>query len=295
MRAAGGASGAWVYDGGSGSTVFKWHAAQRRVPASVQKLVTTATALDRLGAEARFETAVLADGEVAEGTLDGEPLPARLRRPDVRDEARSTGSRDAVADTGLEQSTAGSSATRASSTAGAAARPAGSGPRPTSGPLSALAFNRGSLLPFGRGWQSNPPAFAAERLRVSLRREEVDVRAAGPHGATRPRRRRPSRRVESPPLGSIVRHTNQVSDNYYAEMLLKGVGARSGGAGSTSAGARVARAYAREAGFSAKIVDGSGLSRGNLRRAARRRPPAAARAHAAVVRGVLPLAARWRE
>jgi D-alanyl-D-alanine carboxypeptidase/D-alanyl-D-alanine-endopeptidase (penicillin-binding protein 4) len=47
-------------------------------------------------------------------------------------------------------------------------------------------------------------------------------------------------------------------------MLLKGVGARSGGAGTTSAGARVARAYAREAGFSAKVVDGSGLSRANF-------------------------------
>jgi D-alanyl-D-alanine carboxypeptidase/D-alanyl-D-alanine-endopeptidase (penicillin-binding protein 4) len=70
--------------------------------------------------------------------------------------------------------------------------------------------------------------------------------------------------VESPPLASIVRRTNQVSDNYYAEMLLKGIGARSGAAGSTAAGARVARAFAREAGFTAKVVDGSGLSRANL-------------------------------
>jgi D-alanyl-D-alanine carboxypeptidase/D-alanyl-D-alanine-endopeptidase (penicillin-binding protein 4) len=70
--------------------------------------------------------------------------------------------------------------------------------------------------------------------------------------------------VTSPPLESIVRHTNQVSDNYYAEMLLKGIGARSGGSGSTAAGARVARAYGREAGFSTRVVDGSGLSRGNL-------------------------------
>ena len=39
-----------------------------RVPASVQKLVTTATALDRLGPEARFETAVLASGTIADGS-----------------------------------------------------------------------------------------------------------------------------------------------------------------------------------------------------------------------------------
>ena len=70
--------------------------------------------------------------------------------------------------------------------------------------------------------------------------------------------------VESPPLRTIVRHTNHVSDNYFAEMLLKGVGARAGGAGTTAAGAGVARAYARETGFSPTVADGSGLSRANL-------------------------------
>ena len=86
MRSAGGSSGAWVYDGGAGRTVFKWRAAQPRVPASVQKLVTTSTALDRLGPESRFETAVLADGEVARRCARGEPLPARIGRPDLRHE-----------------------------------------------------------------------------------------------------------------------------------------------------------------------------------------------------------------
>ena len=71
MRAAGGSAGAWVADG-SGSTVFKWKASTARTPASVQKLVTTAAALDRLGPEARFETAVVASGTITEGVLDGD-------------------------------------------------------------------------------------------------------------------------------------------------------------------------------------------------------------------------------
>ena len=38
----------------------------------MQKLVTTAAALDRLGPEARFETAVVASGPITEGVLDGD-------------------------------------------------------------------------------------------------------------------------------------------------------------------------------------------------------------------------------
>jgi D-alanyl-D-alanine carboxypeptidase/D-alanyl-D-alanine-endopeptidase (penicillin-binding protein 4) len=56
---------------------------------------------------------------------------------------------------------------------------------------------------------------------------------------------------------------NLVSDNFYAEMLLKQVGARVRGAGTTADGARVARQELRERGVpvdGVKIVDGSGLS-----------------------------------
>ena len=262
LRAAGGASGAWVHDEGSGRTVFKWRSSQRRIPASVQKLVTTATALDRLGPQARFETAVLADGEVAEGTLAGD-----LYLRGSGDPTFSTGALDrlarAVAETGVDRVSGrvrGDESFFDRLRGGPASR---FGISPYVGPLSALGFNRGTLLPFGRGWQSDPPAFAAERLRVFLRRAGVGV-ARGSRTGRAPESARTIAAVESPSLAGIVRHTNQVSDNYYAEMLLKGIGARSGRAGSTSAGARVARAFAREAGFSAKVADGSGLSRGNL-------------------------------
>ena len=60
-----------------------------------------------------------------------------------------------------------------------------------------------------------------------------------------------------------MRHTNHVSDNYYAETLLKGLGARSGTTGSTAAGAAIASSFARELDFRARVADGSGLSRAN--------------------------------
>ena len=262
MRAAGGASGAWVYDGGAGTTVFKWKAAQRRVPASVQKLVTTATALDRLGADARFETAVLAAGEVSEGALDGDVYLRGSGDPTFGTEALNRLA-DRVAATGLDQvngQVVGDESFFDRRRGGPAS---GFGISPYVGPLSALSFNHGSLFPVARGWQLNPPAFTADRLRVSLRREDVAVARKVRTGEA-PTEAQTIASVESPALRSIVRRTNQVSDNYFAEMLLKGVGARSGGTGSTAAGARIARAYAREAGFAAKVVDGSGLSRGNL-------------------------------
>ena len=57
---------------------------------------------------------------------------------------------------------------------------------------------------------------------------------------------------------------NQVSDNYYAETLIKGLGARFGGARhDRRRRERRAGGFARELGVGARVVDGSGLSRGN--------------------------------
>jgi D-alanyl-D-alanine carboxypeptidase/D-alanyl-D-alanine-endopeptidase (penicillin-binding protein 4) len=118
------------------------------------------------------------------------------------------------------------------------------------------------MLPLARGWQSDPATFVAGRMRVTLRSEQVDVSQRARAG------RAPADAItlattESPPLEALVRHTNHASDNYYAETLLKGLGARSGTSGSTAAGAAIASKFARELNFRARIVDGSGLSRAN--------------------------------
>ena len=56
---------------------------------------------------------------------------------------------------------------------------------------------------------------------------------------------------------------NTVSDNYYAETLIKAIGAAYGAGGTTARGATVVRAVSAELGFSSRVVDGSGLSYGN--------------------------------
>ena len=68
--------------------------------------------------------------------------------------------------------------------------------------------------------------------------------------------------VQSPPLSTLIALTNTPSDNYFAETLLKDIGARLGGAGTTAAGAAVVGAEMQsEFGITPRLNDGSGLSR----------------------------------
>ena len=75
-----------------------------------------------------------------------------------------------------------------------------------------------------------------------------------------------SRSRSTSPSGSsnVVPRMNADSDNFVAEMVLKGLGATVAEPGSTAAGARVVRSTLRGAGVrlaGVRIADGSGLSR----------------------------------
>ena len=67
--------------------------------------------------------------------------------------------------------------------------------------------------------------------------------------------------VESPTVSQLLGLTLPPSDNFFAETLLKDLGARFGGAGTTAAGAEVVRRTISKLGIDPQIVDGSGLSR----------------------------------
>ena len=69
--------------------------------------------------------------------------------------------------------------------------------------------------------------------------------------------------VRSPTLTQIVNTTDVYSDNFFAEMLIKLLGARLGGGGTTAAGAAVVEAFAQAHGSGVHAVDGSGLTRSN--------------------------------
>ena len=72
-------------------------------------------------------------------------------------------------------------------------------------------------------------------------------------------------RIASRPLRRLLSVQNHGSVNFYAETLLKALGAgTTGGVGSTAAGAEVVEAWALRQGVTAQVRDGSGLSHQDL-------------------------------
>lgn len=73
---------------------------------------------------------------------------------------------------------------------------------------------------------------------------------------------------QSPPLAEILRGLNKFSNNFIAEQILRTLGAEAYGTpGTTGNGVRLMHRYMKALGYESerfKILDGSGLSRGNL-------------------------------
>jgi len=274
VRGGGGASGLLVVDAETGRRVCGRAAGRGRSLASNMKLFTTATALARLGPRHRIETALLADRApdrdgVLRGNLylrgGGDPalgspaflgrfrggvgtnlfaLRAGLRRAGV---SRVTGrlyADDTVFDRlrGVPDS--------------------GYATSPYIGPLSGLSFNSGYSTSHGGGFSSDPARLAVAKLSNALRKGGMSTRAGAALART-PAGAEPIATVRSPTIAQLADTTNVYSNNFYAEMLLKLVGARFGGAGSTRAGAGVAERFSRAHGSGVRALDGSGLTRGN--------------------------------
>jgi D-alanyl-D-alanine carboxypeptidase/D-alanyl-D-alanine-endopeptidase (penicillin-binding protein 4) len=260
-RSVGGASGVWAYDTETGRRIAAWRSGTRRTPASVQKLLTSATSLDRAGPEARFHTTAVTDGTVTEGVLDGD-LYLRGHGDPTLDYAALTELARAVRTAGVEEITGRVYGDESYFDQRRGGPASGFATSVWVGPLSGLAFNDGLMRPYGRGFQTDPPRFVAGRFLAKLEAVGVDV-GGGPRTGVAPADAVTVATVWSSPLSSIVRRMNTISDNYYAEILIKALGAAYGEAGTTARGAAVIRRFTREHGFSSRVADGSGLSRGN--------------------------------
>ncbi|CAA9494595.1 MAG: D-alanyl-D-alanine carboxypeptidase [uncultured Solirubrobacteraceae bacterium] len=261
MRFAGSSSSALVVDVNTGETIYARRARAYRVPASVNKLHTTAAALVRLGPDASLGTDLLVAAPSVDGTVPGDVY---LRGGgDFTFGARQANQlARALADAGV-------GTVRGRVIGDESYFDVRRGPPSTNyqtsswvGPLSALSYDRGMS---GRSWprfQSRPALFAAQRFERALRRAGVSVRRDARTG-TAPASARIVLRAPSLPLTALLARINQPSDNFGAEMLLKQLGARFAGDGSTARGARVVDEVMDELGVSARVVDGSGLSRSN--------------------------------
>ncbi len=277
MRNAGGAGSAYVLDLNTGKALFSWVAGAGRLPASVEKLYTTSTALLRFGPNATLTTRVLAAGTFDRhhrfhGILwlkgGGDPT---FGSASFDQSAYGTGATigqladNLIRNTGIKsiQGRIVGDDTYFDADRGTPA----TGNQPdlvdVEGLLDALAYDRGFATFDGTVGQSRPALYATQQFVAALQARGVSVPSnTAVYTGKAPMRAEWLASVHSPPISKLIQLTNTPSDNYLAEMLLKGIGARFGGAGTTSAGAAVVRAeLSSQFGIHPQLNDGSGLSR----------------------------------
>jgi len=243
--------------------------------ASNMKLFTTAAALSKLGPEYRIPTKVFRDGSVdSKGVLHGSLYLQGGGDPALGTPGFYSGYLGGLG-TNIYALTPQIKAAGITSITGRlyaddtifdrrrGVADSGYGTSPYIGPLSGLAFNSGfSGSTSASSFSSDPAKLAATKLVGSLRSAGVGLPTQIALRQTPPNAVRVAL-VRSPTLDRIVNLTDVYSDNYFAETLIKLLGAEFGGAGTTAAGANVVEAFARSHGSTVQAVDGSGLTRSN--------------------------------
>ncbi len=271
----GSASGLLVVDAETEQVLCAGAPGRSRPLASNMKLFTTATALSKLGPEYRIPTKVFRDGRVdADGVLHGS-----LYLQGGGDPALGTPSfyngylaglgtnlfslTPQIKAAGIESITGRLYADDTIFDRRRGVADSGYATSSYIGPLSGLAFNSGFRgTTSASGFSSDPAKLAATKLAGSLSKAGVSLPAQVALRPTPPNAERVAL-VRSPSLDRIVNVTDVYSDNFFAETLIKLLGAEFGGAGTTAAGANVVEAFARAHGSSVQAVDGSGLTRSN--------------------------------
>lgn len=255
-----------VVDADTGAVIAGRDAETARVPASTLKLLTAAAVLRVRDADEVLVTrAVVSDGTV---TLTGEG-DMTLTDEDLR------GLAARAADLAREQGTETVRLAVAPGTVQGGENPAW-GDNGTAGgwvaPTASFALDEGWLDDQQYGEKStDPERDAAERFAELLAEEGLTVdeditEGAVPAGGA-------EARVESEPLGELLRHTLQISDNTTAELLGHLVAASRGEPTTPEGAAAAVEAEIRELGAelgvpeedldALAIRDGSGLSRDN--------------------------------
>ncbi len=268
----GSASGLLVVDAETEQVLCASAPGRSRPLASNMKLFTTAAALSKLGPEYRISTKVFRDGPVdAKGVLHGSLYLQGGGDPALGTPAfynayfGGLGTNvfalaPQIKAAGIKSITGRLYADDTIFDRRRGVADSGYATSPYIGPLSGLAFNSGFAgATSTSGFSSDPAKLAVTKLARSL------GGVVPPQTALRPTPPNAERvaLVRSPTLDRLVNLTDVYSNNYFAEMLIKLLGAHFGGAGTTAAGAGVIEAFAATHGSAVSAVDGSGLTRSN--------------------------------
>ncbi|HJU36863.1 MAG TPA: D-alanyl-D-alanine carboxypeptidase/D-alanyl-D-alanine-endopeptidase [Gaiellaceae bacterium] len=252
-------TGAIVLDPETGETLFAHNSLLPLRPASNEKLATTFGALTALGPSFRIETDVLGEGQQSGTTWRGnlvlkgygDPALSAAQVNSLARQVRAAGIRRV---TGRILGDESWFDTRRTGLGWKAQFYLHESPA-----LSALIVDRGWN---GRFETPRPALAAAQLFRRDLRRAGISVHRAAVVGVASADAV-PLAEVQSARIVTLLRHMDVFSDNFYAEMLLKEVGAVQGNGGSAAAGIAVERRLLKAAGVplgGVRIVDGSGLS-----------------------------------
>jgi D-alanyl-D-alanine carboxypeptidase/D-alanyl-D-alanine-endopeptidase (penicillin-binding protein 4) len=271
----GGANSALVVDTTTDRTLWAYNDSASRIPASVEKLYTTSAALLEFGPDATFQTKVYGVGRLTRsgtfvGTIylrgGGDPSFGSRNFDKVSYHAGATTQALAIdlRQAGVRRiqgAILGDESYFDSLRGGP-----DSGYRPnleTEGSLSALSYDAGYTNLHEDALDTDPPLVATEAFAQALAQAGVSVPSSTristgitPSSATL------LTTEKSPKLGKLLWLTNSPSNNFFAETLLKDLGAGFGAGGSTVGGAVVVRqVMGHDLGLDPQLDDGSGLSR----------------------------------
>jgi D-alanyl-D-alanine carboxypeptidase/D-alanyl-D-alanine-endopeptidase (penicillin-binding protein 4) len=257
VRPLGSGAAVQVTDLSTRRTVVALRAQRRQSLGSTTKLLTAAAALRRLGPDTALGTSALASVPVdAGGVLRGDLIVQGGGDPALDDAAFAALAAGLANVREVTGSVVGDESLFDTVRTG----PSGDGlfDAELGGPLSALAYERGAQAPGGPP-QADPARAAAARVDDVLEARGAVIRGVPRAGATPPGAL-PIAAAASPRVRTLVKQMLTASDDWIAEMLTKGLAAKtSPPPATTAAGAAIVRAEAARLGARATIVDGSGL------------------------------------